>query len=470
PANIPIVEPAPEAERMAPPPPGPEVIPAVPAPVVEHLANGFTLITVPSHAVPLVSVMLVAPGGSADDPAGRAGRASLTASVMTEGTAGRTAEQIHAAAESLGASLSGSAGWDGATLGITVRSADADSAVALIADVARNATLPAAELERQRAIAADAVRVSMRDPGDVATLAAARALYGTADYGHPAGGTEASLAAISRADLQAAYRAAWRPNNTTLILSGDVDPVAARRIAQLYFGSWRAGPAPARHASAARPAPRTDVIVVDMPDAGQAAVAVARAGIARRDPRFYPAIVANAVLGGGYSAHLNQEIRIRRGLSYGSGSSLDARREPGPFVASTQTRNDAAAQVLGLILTEMRRLGAEPVPAAELNARRASLTGDFGRNVETTSGLAQFVGSYVLRGIDPAELLRYQQSVLAVTPAQARAAAAELFAPEGATIVIVGQASQFLPALRREHANVTLIPIADLHLDSATLR
>jgi zinc protease len=212
------------------------------------------------------------------------------------------------------------------------------------------------------------------------------------------------------------------------------------------------------------------VIVVDMPDAGQAAVAVARNGIARHDSRFYPAIVANAVLGGGYSARLNQEIRIRRGLSYGSGSSIDARREQGPFVASTQTRNDAAAQVLGLILTEMRRLGAEPVSAAELNARRASLTGDFGRNVETTSGLAQFVGSYVLRGIDPAELLRYQQSVLAVTPAQARAAAADLFAPQAATIVIVGQASQFLPALRREHANVTVIPIADLHLDSATLR
>jgi zinc protease len=470
PADIPIIQPAPAAERMAPPAPGPDVLPAVPAPVVQHLANGFTLITVPSHAVPLVSVMLVAPGGSADDPDGRAGRASLTASVMTEGTAARTAEQIHAAAESLGASLSGGAGWDGATLGITVRSADTATAVALIADVARNATLPAAELERQRAIAADAVRVSMHDPGDVAGLAAERALYGNADYGHPAGGTEASLAAITRADLQAAYRATWRPANTSLILSGDVDPAEARRIAQLYFGGWRAGQAPAHHASAERPAPRTDVIVVDMPDAGQAAVAVARGGIARRDPRFYPAIVANAVLGGGYSAHLNQEIRIRRGLSYGSGSSLDARREPGPFVASTQTRNDAAAQVLGLILAEMRRLGAEPVSVAELNARRASLTGDFGRNVETTSGLAQFVGSYVLRGIDPAELLRYQQSVLAVTPAQAQGAAADLFAPEGATIVIVGQASQFLPALRREHANVTVIPIADLNLNRPMLR
>lgn len=470
PAQIPIVEPAPAAERLAPPAPGPEIVPAVPAPAVQHLANGLTLIVVPRHDVPLVSALLVAPGGSDRDPAGRAGRASLTASVITEGTRARSAGQIHAAAEALGASLSGGVNWDGVQLGLTVRSADLGAAVALIADVARNATLPAAELERQRAIAADAVRVAMRDPGDVASLTASRALFGDAPYGHPAGGTEASLAAITRADVLAAYRATWRPGNATLILSGDVDQAVGRRIAQLYFGGWRAGAAPAVQVPAARPAPRSEVIVVDMPGAGQAAVAVARGGIARRDPRFYPAIVANAVLGGGYSARLNQEIRIRRGLSYGSGSSLDARREPGPFIASTQTRNDAAAQVLGLILAEMRRLGAEPIPAAELAARRASLTGDFGRNVETTSGLAQFVGSYVQRGIDPAELLRYQRSVLAVTPTLARTAAADLLAPEGAIIVIVGEASSFLPALRREHADITVIPIADLRLDSPTLR
>jgi len=470
PAHIDIVEPASAAERRAPPAPGPEVPPVVPAPVIEHLSGGLTLITVPSHSVPLVSAMLVAPGGSAEDPGGRAGRATLTASVMTEGTRNRSAGQIHAAAEALGASLSGGATWDGAQLSLTVRSADAAAAVGLIADVARNATLPAAELERQRAIAADAVRVSMRDPGDVATLAAMRALYGDSAYGHPAGGTEASLAAIRRADLLAAYRATWRPGNTTLILSGDIEPAEARRIALLHFGGWRAAPVRTGRAEGARPAPRTDVIVVDMPGAGQAAVAVAREGVARRDPRFYPAIVANAVLGGGYSARLNQEIRIRRGLSYGSGSNLDARRAAGPFVASTQTRNDAAAQVLGLILAEMRRLGAEPVPAAELAARRASLTGDFGRGVETTAGLAQFVGSYVTRGIDPAELLRYQRAVLGVTPAQARAAAADLLGPQGATIVIVGEAASFLPALRREHANVTVIPIASLRLDSATLR
>ena len=176
------------------------------------------------------------------------------------------------------------------------------------------------------------------------------------------------------------------------------------------------------------------------------------------------------VLGGGYCARLNQEIRIRRGLSYGSGSSLDARRMPGPFMASTQTRNDAAAEVLGLILAEMRRLGAEPASAAELAARRTTLTGDFGREAETTAGMAGLIASYVTRGIEPGEVGRYLQSVLAVTPAEAQGAAAELMSPQGATVVIVGEASQFLDRLRREHANVTVIPLGELNLDRVELR
>ena len=215
---------------------------------------------------------------------------------------------------------------------------------------------------------------------------------------------------------------------------------------------------------------RNDILVVDMPGAGQAAVAVVRNTLSRRDPRYYRAIVANAVLGGGYSARLNQEIRIRRGLSYGSRSGIDARREAGPFVAVTQTRNDAAAQVLEVMLAEMRRLGAEPIPAAELEARRTSLTGGFGRSAETTSGVAGLLASYILRGVGPEEIDRYLPAVLAVGPAEAQAAAAELMSPQGATMVIVGEAASFAEALRATGRPVTVIPLAELNLDRPELR
>jgi zinc protease len=469
PANIAIIEPAPEAQRVAPPPPAAEIVPPVPTPNVQRLANGLSVVTVENHALPLVTASLVSGGGTSADPEGRAGVANLTASVMTEGTESRSAAEIDAAVEALGASLGSGAGSDGSRLGLTVQTGQLDAALAIVADVARHPALSQEELDRQRALAIDAVTVSMSDPGEIAGLTAMRALYGNSAYGHPVGGTAASLRAITRADIQATYRAAWTPGNATLILSGDIDPARARALAERHFGGW-AGASTPRPAPVVRAAARNDVIVIDMPGSGQAAVAVARNTIDRRDPRYYRAIVANAVLGGGYSARLNQEIRIRRGLSYGSGSGIEARRESGPFSASTQTRNDAAAQVLGLILAEMRRLGAEPISTAELTARRASLTGDFGRDTETTSGVAGLIAGYVTRGLPPSEIANYLPGVLAVTPAQAQGTAAELLAPEGSTIVIVGEASQFLEGLRRQYPNVTVIPIAELNLDRPALR
>jgi zinc protease len=470
PANIRIWEPAPAAERVAPPAPGAEIVPTIATPNVQRLRNGLTVITIENHALPLVSATLATTGGTSDDPPGRAGVATLTAAVMTEGTTTRSAAQIDAAVEALGTSLGSGAGPDGAQLGLTVQTRDLDRAIGLIADVARNPALADEELERQRALAIDAFTVAMSDPGDVARMAAIRALYGGTPYGHPGGGTATTLPAITRADLQHAHRLTWVPPHATLILSGDIAPAAARALAERHFGSWHVDIPPIDRAWPNPPAPRNEIIVIDMPGSGQAAVAVARNAIARSDPHFYPALVANVVLGGGYSARLNQEIRIRRGLSYGSGSSIDARRMPGPFVASTQTRNDAAAEVLGLILAEMRRLGAEPVSTAELAARRTTLTGDFGREAETTSGMAGLIASYVTRGIPPDEVGRYLQSVLAVTPAQVQGAAAELMRPEGATVVIVGEASQFVERLRREHANVTVIPLSALNLDRVELR
>jgi zinc protease len=467
PPGIRIVQPASPADRVAPPAPGPEIQPAVPEPVTQRLANGLTVISVEQRDLPLLTASLVAGGGSAADPAGKAGRAGLAATLMTQGTATRSATQIAQAMEALGGSLGSAADWDGSSLSVTVKSDQADPALAILADVARNPSFPLEELERQRAIAIDNVTVAMSDPGSLAGMVAARALYGASAYGQMQ--TPASLKAIGRDDIVGSYRAGWTPGNATLILTGDIDAAGARALAERHFGNWAGGPAQPLDV-AVTPAAKPQVIVVDMPDAGQAAVAVTRGALPRRDPRYYETIVANAVLGTGFSARLNQEIRIKRGLAYGASSSVDARRATGPFSAATQTKNPTAPEVLALILAEMKRLGAQPIPAAELTTRKAVLTGGFGRTIETTSGLASILSGYVIDGVGPEEIGRYTAAVTAVTPEQAQRAAADLLDPAAATMVIVGDARQFLPELRRQQRDVTVIPVASLNLDSPRLR
>ncbi|MEG3151965.1 pitrilysin family protein [Sphingomonas sp. ZT3P38] len=472
PPDVVVVTPAPAAERIAPPAPGAAVSPAIPSPQELRLANGLRVIVVEKHDLPLLTASLVASGGGAADPANRAGVGSLTADLLTKGTKTRSATQIAAEIEALGGSIGADASWDGSSIDVTVKSDQAAPALAILADVARNPAFAAEELERARAQAIDGVNVTLKNPAQLAGLVAGRAVFGSQPYGHVLSGTPESLKAIAAADIRAAYARTWQPGQATLIVVGDITTAAAKALAEKNFGSWkRTGPAvpvAAPVAATAWPAPR--VIVVDMPGAGQAGVVVARPGIARRDPAFYPASVANTVLGGGFSSRLNQEIRIKRGLAYGAGSSLSARRAPGSISARTQTKNPTAPETVAIMVAELKRLGSEPVPANELEPRKATLIGDFGRGIETTDGIADALGDYVVQDVPLSELRAFTGSVSAVDPAAVQAAAAKLLDPSRASIVVVGDAKDFVDALRKDYPTLELIPASALNLDSAVLK
>ena len=212
------------------------------------------------------------------------------------------------------------------------------------------------------------------------------------------------------------------------------------------------------------------VVVIDMPDAGQAAVVVARRGLKRTDSEYYRGIVANTVLGGGYSARLNQEIRIKRGLSYGAGSSLSARRDVGPFTASTQTKNESGAEVASLLMSELTRLSSEPIADLELTPRKAVLTGNFGRNLETTGGLVAQVANLALYGLSLDEINNYIKNVQAVSAGDVQKFAGTRIDQKGANLIIVGNSKLFLENLRKQFPNVEVISITDLDLNSAGLR
>jgi zinc protease len=468
-AEIPVYTLAPEATRVAPPAPGPAVSARIPATAQRTLANGLRVIVAPSRGLPLISADLrIASGGSAD-PANRAGIAGLTADLVTKGTTTRSATEIARAAESLGASLSAGAGLDSSAVSLQTRSDRAEEAFTVFADVARNPVFAQEELDRARQQTLDGLMVALTQPGSIAGMAMTRAIYGAAPYGGVA--SPVSIEAITRDDAANFHATYWRPDNAVLVIAGDVSAEEGFALAERFFGDWAkpAGALPVQpDASASAPAPRT--IVIDLPQTGQAAVAMGLRGVARRDADYFPALVANNVLGGGYSARLNNEIRIRRGLSYGASSSLPARMAPGPIIASAQTRNDAAVQVVELMTAEIDRLGDAPPSASELTARKAVLIGSFGRSVETTSGIAGQISTLALFGLPPERLQTYVADVGNVTPEQVVAAANTYFDPARADLVVVGDANVFYNGLRRIRRNAERIPVTELNLDTETLR
>jgi zinc protease len=172
----------------------------------------------------------------------------------------------------------------------------------------------------------------------------------------------------------------------------------------------------------------------------------------------------------GYSGRLNQEIRIKRGLSYGARSVLDVRRDVGPFTALTQTKNESGAEVASLIVGEIKRLSSEAVPDAELTPRKAVIIGNFGRALETNDDLVTQVANLALYGINLSEINSYVNNVQAITAADVQRFAGSRLVAGDASIIVVGKASEFLDALRKQFPDVEVIPVADLDLNGANLR
>ncbi|AYG94435.1 insulinase family protein [Brevundimonas naejangsanensis] len=461
----------PEAERARLPEPGAEVSPATPAIADFRLANGMRVLVAPTDGLPLVSARLNFDAGSAHDPAGKPGTAAMTAALLTQGTATKSAPEIATAIEQLGANVGAGSGADFTNVYANAPKDVFGRALTLMADLVRHPAFAQEELERQQSQTLDGLRVALSQPGSIASQSVGRVIYGDAPYAAPGGGTLTSIPALTREDVAAFHAARYRPSRATLVFSGAVTPAEARQLAQAAFGDWRepAAPAPAAIDKAGQAlAPR--VVVIDQPGAGQAAVVAAIRGISRTDADYFPLTLGNTLLGGGFSSRLNQEIRIKRGLSYGARSSVGALQQTGVFSASTQTKNESATEVADLILAEIAKLGTTQATEAELAPRRATLIGGFGRSLETVDGLGGLVANLALYDLPMSDLAAYAGRVRAVTPEQVEAAFARHLPTDRASLVIVGDASKFIDDLRAKYPSVEVILLTELNLDSATLK
>jgi len=449
-----------------PPPVGAPRPPAIAAPFVQTLDNGLRVIVARRGGLPLVTAELVIRSGAEADPVALSGLADLTATLLTKGTTRRTAPQIAEAAEVLGGQLDSGAGWHRAFVSITVTRPQLAAALDLLADVTMNPRFAAVELERARRQAIDGLSVALAQPGTLSRLAADRAAFGASTYGHPAHGTPASLARVRRADVADLHGRWYRPDNTSLIFAGDIDPKEAVALAQAAFGRWArpATPLAATVVSDAQPVARSPLVIA-MPESGQAGVAMAMPSIARSAPDYYPAQVANTLLGGGYSSRLNQEIRIKRGLSYGVSSSVEARRAGGVFAVSAQTKNASAPEVVKVIVDEIDRVAAAPADADEVEARKLALIGAVSRRFETTEDLAGTLASLEASGMDPAQVVRAIGELEKVSPQQVQDFAKAHWRTGDLRIVVAGDAPQFVDALRSMYPDLQVVPQADVDLD-----
>lgn len=465
------------AQTEQPPEPSAPKSVSVPAVKETKLPNGLTVAVVERKNVPIVTVQLLVKSGASSEQMSKAGLANLTASMLTKGTKTLNATQIAEQIEFLGGSIDSSAGWNSSAVSITVTSDKLDQAMAIMADVVLNPAFDQKELDLLKSQALDGLTYNLKQPGFLANYVAGKYSYEE----HPAGGTPASLNALTTGDIGIFHASNYRPGNAVLIFTGDITQSRADAFAKKYFDSWKntepskqtafMGP-PRKKEASPPPAGLKRLLVVDLPNSGQASVSYHRtvSGIGRADSAYYPSSVLNSLLGGGYSSRLNQEIRIKRGLSYGAGSSFGWRNAKTNFGTRTQTKNESAPEVTELVLAEIKRLTEGSIADVELTPRKSVLTGGFGRNLETTGGLAVAVADLYSFGIPTSELNSYVKNVTGVTDAQIRDfAAANLLSGD---IIIVGDYAKFKDDLAKRFPNmkIDVIKADELDISKENLR
>ena len=430
-----------EPWRNTVPAPGPA--PAATPPPVQRftLGNGLAVWLVESHRLPMVSASLVSRLGSAADPPDRPGLTDLTTGSLDRGTTHHDALGLPQELEAAGATMTDNTAKESTSVAATSLTDRAPATLALLADVARNPTFPADEVDRVRDADVVALRQDRDDADTIAGTVALREIYGPGHpYGHRPSGTEEGLKAATVDDLRRAHDRAFTPATTALVLAGDLTRAEAERLAGDAFGSW-ATPAGggARPAPPGPPAGSPDrLVVVDKPGASQTALEVAAPGIAASDPDFEPLVVVNHIFGGGFSSRLNQNLRESKGYTYGAYSSLDTLRGTGLISITMDVQAESTADAVHETLGELDRLATGGVTADELTRARQSITGSIPTLFATRADVLRTVGSLYVNDRPPDYYTQRAARIAGLTPADLAAVARRRFQPSTFTVVAVG--------------------------------
>jgi zinc protease len=436
----------PPVDRSAPPPPG-EIRPFhFPHVLRTRLPNGLAVAAARLEGLPLVSLEIVAPAGAQYDPADQSGIATLTASVIDEGTARRSALEIATVAERLGGYVSAGADWDVAYLSTGLLSSHRLEGLELLAEIVTAPTFPLAEVERLRRQRIAEILRRRQDPAALADDRFQREVFRGTVYAQPLYGVEESLARLDRDALLGFYHGHYGFDGSTLIVVGDLDPEVLLRETEAAFGAaGPRGPAPAPPRIQPAPLSGLSVHLVDRPGAAQTELRMGHVGVPRTAPDYLPLLVLNTLLGGKFTSRINLNLRERHGYTYGATTRFSTRQGPGPFTVSAAVETAAAGAAAREVLHELRRVREAPVEPEELAETQGYIVGVFPYSLQTAGDITRRLETLTVFGLPDDYYEGYLERIESIGRAEIQEAARRHLDPERMVIVAVGPADVLEP-------------------------
>jgi predicted Zn-dependent peptidase len=418
------------------------------------LPNGLRVWTVEHRSVPVATFVLLVNVGSAADPPGRPGLASLTGDMLDEGAGGRSAIEVHDALARIGAAFDTEVGPDAAILTLTTLARFRRRGLDLLSDLVLRPGFDAHEFERVRQLRANRLR-QLRDlPPALADRAFASLLYGDHPYGHLAIGTEEALQQIALDEVRRFHVRAYRPAMATLVAVGDASHAELQADAAAVFGQWTGQPADegiAVSLSRAVEAPagtRARLALVDRPGAAQSELRIGHVAAPRSTPDYHALVLLNMVLGGQFVSRINMNLREDKGYTYGARTSFDFRRGPGPFQLQVSVQTAVTGDAIREAISELEGICTDrPVTASELELARAALTRGYPRNFETAEQIARSTAQLALYDLPEDYFEQFVPTISLLELDEVTRAARQHLHPSQFTTLIVGDRTIVEPAL-----------------------
>lgn len=447
-------------DRSKPPELGPP--PSLQLPPIQRftLSNGLRVVMMEKHQVPLVQINLLVGAGTAWDPDGKRGLASMTAAMMEEGAGDRDALAFADAVDFLGANISVSAGMHTTTVALFTPLSKLDSALALFGDVVLRPRFPAEELERKRLERLTALQQWHDEPRVIASNLFNKILFGMQHpYGPPAMGDEQSIRSFTVDDLRNFYTTFFLPNNSTLIVVGDVNQAMLLPKLERLFAGWTGGTVTTKSWPSASQVESRKIYLVDKPDAPQSVIRIGRIGVARTTEDYYAITVMNTILGASFTSRLNSNLREQHGYSYGAGSRFNFMPIPGAFMAFSDVHAEVTDKALNEFMKELRAI--TTVTDEELRRAKSYVALSYPSEFQSVGAIAAALAEVVIYNLPDDYFNTYTPRILAVTKEDVERVARKYIDPERIAIVIVGDRKK----IEKGVAALNLGPIEDLTIE-----
>ena len=408
------------------------------------------------HTVPIVALVAALPSGSAYDPATKAGLASFAASLMDEGAGGLDSKAFHEALANRAIQFRAGVERDYMTISVVTLTENLPEAMHLLQLALTRPRFDADAVARVRTQTLQGLEQAQSQAPATARRNFATIFFNGHPYGHASDGDAASIASITVDDLRGFARSHWVRGGLKISVAGDITAPAAIKLIADTFKPVPAvtPPPPPPIGKLGQPGLHVTPMAVPQPS-----VMFGLPGIMRHDPDFIPGYVANYILGGGgFSSRLMDEVRVKRGLTYGIETQLSSYSRASIMVGSVATRADAVNQTISVVKDTLGKFAASGATQTELDDAKTYLTGSFPIAFASNAGIASQLSAFQRQGLDIGYVARRNSLIQAVTLDDVKRVAKRLYDPARLTVVVAGTPVAGKPVTERPKAPVRPTP------------